>query len=199
MRPELLNKNLDGYQIRRQLGSGGFADAFLATTPQNRQVALKILKPELALNFDIVREFATEAVYLSRLPHKHIVPFEKFGVAGQDYYIAMAYAPQGSLKELLQGNTLLTEKTAVDVITQTAEAVQYAHDNKILHRDIKPANLLLKNLYDVWVTDFGIAITAHHPDSLSRQQIAASLSYAAPEQLIGQAIRESDVYSLAVT
>ena len=122
------------------------------------KAAVKILHAQLAGN-DITG-FRNEARTIAQLEHPHIVRVLDFGLQGTMPFLVMSYAPNGSLRRLHPRGIPLPLTTVVSYIKQVVEALQYAHDQKIIHRDIKPENILLNSQNELLLSDFGIAIVA---------------------------------------
>src|SRR5262249_59320417 len=128
-----------------ELGRGGHGIVFLAFDPSlNRQVALKVPRPEIVLNRDMRQRFLREAHTAAGLDHPNLVPVYEIGEDGLACYIASAYCPGTSLADrLVEQSTLMDPRLAACLIARTAEAVKYMHSRGVLHRDLKPSNILL--------------------------------------------------------
>src|SRR6185437_4439148 len=127
------------YRLQRLLGQGGFADVYLGEHIHLKSVAaIKVLQAQLTE--DTQKEFLREAQMLARLLHPHIIRVLDFGIDNGVPYLAMDYAPGGTLRQRHGGNTKLAVTTVVDFVRQIGEGLQYAHDQKLIHRDLKPEN-----------------------------------------------------------
>jgi len=199
IKPEdFIGKQFGHYQLVEFLKGGGFGLVYKAEhTKLHRKVALKLLKPELVANDEKVAAFEREADIIANLTHPKILDIYHYDVFHGIPFIVMPFIEQGSLLKLHPRGSRLNPETIVSYVIQIAEALQYAHDQKIVHRDIKPDNVLVGK-HGLLLTDFGIAITAHSLQSLSLQEAVGTLPYMAPEQFEGQAQIWSDQYSLAV-
>jgi len=153
-----LNSALEGrYRIERQLGEGGMATVYLARDlKHNRNVALKVLKPELAAVVGAER-FLAEIETTANLQHPHILPLFDSGEADSFLFYVMPYVEGESLRERLDREHQLPVDEAVRIATNVAEALDYAHSHGVIHRDIKPANILLQAGKPL-LSDFGIAL-----------------------------------------
>lgn len=187
------------YEVLEQLGGGGMAlvwkgrDTFL-----NRLVTIKVLRPEYASDEDFVRRFRREAQAVASLSHPNIVSIYDVGQENDAHYLVMEYIEGENLKDLIRREAPLSPARAVQLGRQVAEALEHAHENKIIHRDVKPHNILITRSGRAKLTDFGIAqasaATVTHTDA-----IVGSVHYISPEQAKGEpAGPKSDIYSLGV-
>ncbi|WP_433658701.1 serine/threonine-protein kinase [Nocardia sp. CA-128927] len=194
-----------GYVIKRVLGHGGMGTVYLAQHPRlPRLTALKLLKRELYSEVEIRRRFEREADLVAQLDHPNIVTVFDRGTEDQQLWISMQYVP-GADASCADVNVLAPGR-AVQIISDTAIALDFAHANQVLHRDVKPANILLAKApigqpERVLLTDFGIAGVRGSDTTLSSKgSITATLAFGAPEQLMGQPLDDrADQYSLACT
>src|SRR6266699_4405085 len=152
-----------------------------------------------ALVIVLFQEFINEVSTTFRLQHPNIVRLLDFGIGADDTpFLAMDYAPNGTLRQRNPKGTRLPLDTIVTYIRQIATALQYAHDKRRVHRDVKPDNILLGANNEVLLSDFGIASVAHGTQSLNTQKEAGSVPYMAPEQLQGKPRPASDQYALGI-
>src|SRR2546425_7859512 len=203
MIPDLTGKQLDTYRLVRRLGGGTFGDVYEATDLHNgKRVAVKVMEP--LKTQQAIQQFFNEVRALVRLRQAHIVPVLDFGVdsATGIPFIVMEYAPNGSLRQRHPRGTQVPLRTVVQYVKSLAEALQCAHDDKLIHRDIKPDNVLLGSNGELLLGDFGIAT----PSSSLRIDlnqpvppgIAGTAYYMAPEQCRGKPEKASDQYALAI-
>ena len=183
-----LNAALEGrYRIERQLGEGGMATVYLAADLKHeRKVALKVLKPELAAVVGADR-FLAEIKTTANLQHPHILPLFDSGEAGSFLFYVMPYVDGESLRERLVREHQLPVDEAVQIATNVAEALDYAHAQGVIHRDVKPANILLHAGKPV-VSDFGIALALGAAGAGRLTETGLSLGtpyYMSPEQATG--------------
>ena len=195
---ERLREALAGqYEVERLLGQGGMAIVYLARDPKHdRQVAIKVLKPELAATIGAER-FLREIHVAAQLQHPNILGLYNSGVADNLVYYVMPFIEGESLRDRLTREHQLPIEDALRVVRESAEALQYAHDRKIVHRDIKPENILLQGGHAL-VADFGIARAAAAGGKLTETGMAVGTPhYMSPEQALGGEVDgRSDQYSL---
>lgn len=195
---------LGRYEIERELGRGAMGVVYLGRDPAiARTVAIKTLSYQ-AFEGDelraLKRRFFREAEAAGRLSHPAIVTVYDVGEEADLAYIAMDYARGRPLSDFGRAGRLLPLPTVLDVVARVADALAYAHEQKVVHRDIKPANIIYDpDSGDIRVTDFGIARISD--DSVTRTgSVMGSPLYMSPEQLKGQKVTgASDIYSLGVT
>ena len=196
-----LNAALEGrYAIERELGEGGMATVYLADDIKHeRRVALKVLKPELAAVVGAER-FLAEIKTTANLTHPHILPLFDSGEADGFLFHVMPYVEGESLREKLDREHQLPVDEAVQIATNVAEALDYAHSQGVVHRDIKPANLLLQAGKPV-ISDFGIALAVSAGGGNRLTETGLSLGtphYMSPEQATGDETvgPATDLYAL---
>jgi len=190
----------DRYTVDREIGRGGMATVYLAEDIKHgRQVALKVLHPELAATLGSDR-FLREIQIAARLQHSHIVPLYDSGQADSLLYYVMPFVEGQSLRDRLSMDTALSVEEAVSIARDIAAAIDYAHRQGVVHRDIKPENVMLHE-GEAIVTDFGIAkaVSAAGGESLTQVGMAVGTpAYMSPEQASGEMEPDgrSDIYSL---
>lgn len=190
----------DRYQIVRTIGEGGMANVYLAhDLILDRDVAVKILRGDLADDEKFVRRFQREAIAASSLSHPNIVEMYDVGEDNGKYYIVMEYVEGKTLKTLVKKRGALTLPEVIDIMTQLTSAIACAHDSNIIHRDIKPQNVLIKEDGIVKITDFGIAMALNSNELTQTNSVMGSVHYLPPEQANGKgATIKSDIYSLGI-
>lgn len=195
---DFIGKQLSHYRLERLLGTGGFAEVYLATHIHlNVQVAIKVLHTRL--REEKMDLFHNEARAIANLKHPHIVRMLDFGIEeGQIPYLVMDYLPGGTLRQYFSRGAPLPLSEIALYIRQIAEALQYAHDARYIHRDVKPDNMLMTADNHLLLSDFSLAVIAHNTSSQSTQQIAGTAIYMAPEQIEQYPRPASDQYALGV-
>ena len=144
------------YRIVREAGRGGMATVYLAEDLRHeRQVAVKVLRPELAAALGPER-FLREIQIAATLAHPHILPLHDSGEAGGFLYYVMPFVEGETLRDLLERQKQLPTAEAVEILREVADGLAYAHSRGIVHRDIKPENIMFMGGHAV-VTDFGVA------------------------------------------
>ncbi len=191
----------DRYRIERELGQGGMATVYLAgDLKHHRQVAIKVLRPELAAVLGADR-FVQEITTTAQLQHPHILPLFDSGEADGFLFYVMPYVEGETLREKLNRETQLSIDEAVRITVDVADALEYAHRHGVIHRDIKPENILLHDGRPT-VADFGIALALSAAAGGRMTETGMSLGtphYMSPEQATADKdiTGRSDIYSLA--
>jgi len=188
------------YEILKSIGEGGMANVFLAKdTILDRDVAVKVLRGDLAADDKFVRRFQREALSVSNLSHPNIVEVYDVGEEDGEYYIVMEYLSGKTLKQLLKKRETLTITEVVDIMSQITDGIAHAHDAYIIHRDIKPQNIIIEDDGRIKITDFGIAMALNATQLTQTNSVMGSVHYLPPEQASGKsATVKSDIYSMGI-
>lgn len=203
MRPDaLVGKQLDEFKVIERIGRGGMATVYRAhQTSFNRDVALKVINLEdegiAGENFRV--RFEQEARVIASLEHIHILPVFSYGIENDIAFLAMRLLRGGTLSDVLDSGPLPLERT-VELFTQVARGLSYAHQRGVVHRDLKPGNILLDDEGNACLTDFGLAkLMGDEADLTKSGHIVGTPVYMAPEQLRGERLdHRSDLYSLGI-
>ena len=192
--------SLGKYELHEQLGRGGFGTVFRATdTSLGREVALKILHPQLTTEPDFLDRFRNEARLVASLRSSNIVTIFELSEQDGRIFIAMDYQAGGSLKELIDSHGPITLEDSIRIIQQVGKGLTKAHARGLIHRDIKPANILFDEDGNAVIGDFGLAHTLVKTSSMpaSGTSMVGTPAYMAPELWRGKpASPASDIYSL---
>ncbi len=190
----------DRYLIIRTIGEGGMANVYLAhDTILDRDVAIKVLRGDLADDEKFVRRFQREAISASSLSHPNIVEMYDVGEDNGVYYIVMEYVPGRTLKSLIKRRGALTIPEVLDIMMQLTSGIAHAHASYIIHRDIKPQNVMILEDGMVKITDFGIAMALNSNELTQTNSVMGSVHYLPPEQANGSGSTiKSDIYSLGI-
>ena len=201
-----LHKDLkiDDFLLLEKLGSGGMGEVWKAKQlSMKRDVALKILSPELSRNEEFVERFLNEAIMTGRLQHPNIITAYTAGSCGIYYYLATQFVDGIELQDKLRIDGMLPEREALNIIRIMASALCYAWEqHRIMHCDIKPGNIMIDRYRIPYLMDMGISkIFSENDPSPDGTTIVGSPQYMSPEQSLGSVKLDlrSDIYSLGVT
>lgn len=196
----MVGRTVGTYKLIGKLGEGGMGTVYQGLDLMvQRDVAIKVLRPEIARQPEILERFRAEAIALAKLNHPHIATLYSFFREGEEYFMVMEFVSGRTLESILRDSPPFPPPLAVSIASQVLDAIDHAGNHGILHRDIKPANIMLTASAEVKVTDFGIARVLGNA-RLTREGCAyGTLEYLAPERIRGQEgdVR-SDFYSLGV-
>ena len=190
----------DRYQIIKTLGEGGMANVYLAhDTILDRNVAVKVLRGDLANDEKFVRRFQREALSASSLSHPNIVEMYDVGEDDGQYYIVMEYVDGMTLKQVLKKRGHLSVTEVVDIMLQVTDGMAHAHDAYIIHRDIKPQNIMILSNGMIKITDFGVATALNSTQLTQTNSVMGTVHYLPPEQANGKGSTiRSDIYSMGI-
>ncbi len=188
------------YRLLELLGQGGMATIYRARDAQlERDVAVKLLRPEFGQDPDFLARFRDEARAAASLSHPNIVPVFDFGEDPSGPYIVMELVEGQDLAAVLRENGFLAPRQAAHIAADVARALQVAHYRGIVHRDVKPSNILVGRDGRVHVADFGIARAMTEAQVTLPGTTMGSVHYFSPEQARGEtATAASDIYSLGI-
>jgi len=196
--PAMLGR-LGTYEVAGVIGCGGMGIVLKAfDRALSRNVAIKVLAPQLAISASARRRFAREAQAAAAVVHEHVVPIHAVAEARGLPYFVMAYVPGESLEQRLERTGPLAVTEILRIAMQTAAGLAAAHAQGLVHRDVKPANILLENGVErVMITDFGLARTVDDASLTRSGVIAGTPRYMAPEQAQGDGVdHRADLFSL---
>ncbi len=201
---DLTGHLMGDYQVLRRLGRGGMADVYVAQQKSlGRQVAIKILRKDLAGDANYVERFRREARAVAKLSHANIVQIYEVGQQDSHYYIVQEFVDGQNLREKLERDGTLSVADAVKVLAGVTDALIAANEAGVTHRDIKPENIMLSRRGEVKVADFGLARVLGGESLTDLTQVGLTMGtprYMSPEQVQGKPVdTRSDLYSLGVT
>ena len=200
---DLSDHQLGDYLLIHRLGRGGMAEVYLAEQSSlQRQVAVKLLRRDLAKQDGYVQRFHNEARAAAALVHANIVQIYEVGCIDDLHFLAQEYVPGQTVKQLVTRNGPLPVTRAVSILRQMTAALHKAGQGSIVHRDIKPENILISPNGEVKVADFGLA-RVMDPQNVDLTQAGITMGtplYMSPEQVEGKPLdHRSDLYSSGVT
>jgi len=188
----------DRYEILALLGQGGMGAVYKARdTELDRLVALKIIRPELTTNPEILKRFKQELILARQVTHRNVIRIFDLGQADGFKFITMEYLEGQDLRAVIREKGKLTPEEAARVIVQICRALEAAHGEGVIHRDLKPQNIMLDANGRAYVMDFGIARSAYLPGMTQTGALVGTPEYMSPEQAKGEKLDErSDLFSL---
>jgi len=199
---ERLQRLIEGeYRIERLLGKGGMGSVFLAhDMALEREVAIKVLPPDVAQDHQVVRRFQQEAKTAAKLDHPNIIPIYRVESEGGLNYFVMKYIAGTSLEDLLEKKEPLAIADIQRILWEASCALGHAHQRGVVHRDVKPANIMFDHDGRVMLTDFGISKALQAATGFTATgMIIGTPHYMAPEQAKGHPVDgRADQYSLGV-
>ncbi len=206
-----MGSQFGSYEILEEIGKGGMATVYRAYQPSvDRQVALKVIRQNIANDAQGLERFRREARLVARLEHPHILPIYDFDGSHDPPYIVMRLLNGGTLKEVLSRGGISANECAL-LLRQVASALDYAHQQGIIHRDIKPSNIMIDHQRNAFLSDFGIArVTESQRKRRKRNDdetpitqtgaIIGTPEYMSPEQGMGEESIDgrTDIYALGI-
>ena len=196
----MVGRIVGSYKLIGKLGEGGMGAVYKGLDLMvEREVAIKVLRPEIARQPDILERFRAEAIALAKLNHPHIATLYSFFREADEYFMVMEFVAGRTLESILRESPPFPPALAISIASQVLDAIDHAGSHGILHRDIKPANIMLTPSAEVKVTDFGIARVLGNARLTREGCTYGTLEYLAPERIKGQEgdVR-SDLYALGV-
>lgn len=188
------------YEIKELLGVGGMAVVFLAyDKTENCDIALKMLKEEVASDEGALKCFESESRAISMLSHPNIREIYDINTSGEYKYLTMEYLDGPTLKSYVKERGGISQSEAVDFVVQILKALDHTHSKGIVHRDIKPQNIIVTSNKTIKITDFGIATLYDPRKNANEEKGVGTVYYISPEQASGKNIdARSDIYSLGI-
>jgi serine/threonine protein kinase len=199
--PSFVGNRVGSYLITKRLGAGGVGEVFKGVdTMLKREVAIKVLRDELASDPVFLARFRNEAQLHAKLSHPNVASVHAFLQEGDKQFMVMEYVAGISLDEFIRAGGPVPVPRALEIFRRALDGIDHAHGHGIVHRDIKPANIMLADSGQVKVMDFGIARAMDSQEHLTRiGHVAGTAKAMSPEQIRGKtADVRSDVYSLGI-
>ncbi len=195
------DRHLRGYRLGAVIGEGAFGRIYRASQPTlGREVAIKVVRPDLADNPEFIRRFDGEAKIIARLEHPHIVPLFDYWREPGGAFLVMRYLRGGSARQLIDSRGPMSLDRVTRVVEEVGSALAAAHRAGVTHRDVKPANILFDELGNAYLGDFGIALPADSTTPAAAQPATGSGAYVSPELASGgESTPRSDVYAFGAT
>ena len=197
----MLNEVVGNYKILHKIGEGGMGEVFKAIDVMlEREVAIKVLRPELAGKAEIVARFRKEAVVLAKLNHPNIATLYNFVHHGDRYFMVMEFAHGRTLDVIIDRHPNgLPWRRSLELFLDALHAIEQAHNLDIVHRDVKPSNMMVNDRDILKVLDFGIARVLGSARLTRVGLLVGTLKYMSPEQIRGcDTDARSDIYSLGM-
>src|ERR1041385_6498438 len=196
----MIGNVVGSYKVTEKIGEGGMGAVFKGIDLMlEREVAIKMLRPELASQPEVVERFRTEAITLAKLNHPNIATLYSFLRNGEDYFMVMEFVRGETLDDVIRKFGSMSIERAVPLFCQALEGIDHAHRMGIVHRDLKPANVMLTDAGSIKVMDFGIARVLGTARMTRQGNVVGTIEYMSPEQVRGmESDARSDVYSLGI-
>ena len=197
----LVGGRIGPYLVTKRLGVGGVGEVFKAVdVTLKRDVAIKVLRDELAADPHFLERFRREAQLHAKLSHANVATVHAFLNEGDKQFMVMEFIAGIALDEFIRSGGPVPAERALDMFRQVLGGIEHAHRCGVIHRDIKPANIMLADSGDLKVMDFGIARALDCQEQLTRHgHVAGTARSMAPEQIRGEtADMRSDIYSLGI-
>jgi len=196
----MIGNVVGSYKVTEKIGEGGMGAVFKGIDLMlEREVAIKMLRPELASQPQVVERFRSEAVTLAKLNHPNIATLFSFLRQGEDFFMVMEFVRGETLDSLIRRSGAMPCNRAIALFCQALEGIDHAHRMGIIHRDIKPANMMLTETGTLKVMDFGIARVLGTSRMTKQGNIVGTIEYMSPEQVRGlETDARSDIYSLGI-
>ncbi|MFW5653311.1 MAG: serine/threonine protein kinase [Planctomycetota bacterium] len=197
-------QQIPGYSIKKKLGAGAMASVYLARQISlDRLVAIKVLPKRYSSNPQFIERFYQEGRAAARLNHPNIVQAYDVGKAGEYHYFVMEYVDGNTVFDVINDRGKFSEKDAIDVVLQMADALQHAHEHGFVHRDVKPKNIMFTKGGTSKLADMGLARELSDREAAEAEAGRAfgTPYYISPEQIRGEVNigPQADIYSLGAT
>src|SRR5271168_658660 len=188
------------YEVVRLLGQGGMGAVYQAHDKElDRQVAIKVIRADMAANPEILRRFKQELILARQITHKNVIRIFDLGQADGIKFITMEYIEGENLQSLLRTKKKLEPTEAANILAQVCRALEAAHSEGVIHRDLKPQNIMVDKSGRAYVMDFGIARSMLGAGLTQTGALIGTPDYMSPEQAKGQPLdARSDLFSIGI-
>ncbi len=188
------------YEIIEELGKGGMGNVYRVEDKKtNEELALKLIKPEIAYDKKILERFSNELKLAHKISHKNVCRMYHLGEEEGVHFITMEYVPGEDLKSMIRMTRQLTVGTAISMTKQVCDGLEEAHRLGVIHRDLKPSNIMIDKAGTIRIMDFGIARSLKTKGITGTGVMIGTPEYMSPEQVEGrEADQHSDIYSLGI-
>jgi serine/threonine protein kinase/Flp pilus assembly protein TadD len=188
------------FEVIEELGKGGMGRVYrVLDTKIDEEVALKLVRPEIASDRKTIKRFSNELKLARQISHKHVCRMYDLSEEAGTHYITMEYVPGENLKSMIKMTKQFSASTAISIARQICEGLAEAHKYGVVHRDLKPGNIMIDKDGNVRIMDFGIARSIEAKDITETGMIIGTPEYMSPEQVTGEdEDSRSDVYSLGI-
>ena len=188
------------YEIVQMLGEGGMGAVYKAMDRElERMVALKIIRPELAIHEEILARFKQELILARRITHKNVIRIFDLGDADGIKFITMEFIEGKDLNSLIKEKGRLSFEECAEIMAQVCTALEAAHSKGVVHRDLKPQNIMVDKNNRVTVMDFGIARTMEQGGMTNTGALIGTPDYMSPEQVMGEKVdARSDLFTMGI-
>jgi len=188
------------YEVLSELGKGGMGEVYRVKDQKlDEEMALKVLKPEIAAHKEIIERFKNELKFARKIAHRNVCKMYDLNEQEEILYITMEYVKGKDLKSYIGGKVKLSQEEAITIAKQVCEGLAEAYELGVIHRDLKPQNIMIDEKGQTKIMDFGIARSIEAPGVTQTGMMIGTPDYISPEQAEGErADQRSDIYSLGV-
>lgn len=188
------------YEILQLLGEGGMGAVYKARdTELDREIALKVIRPELASNPEILQRFKQELILARQVTDRNIIRIFDLGEADGIRFITMEYVEGTSLQQMLRERGKISVQESAEIITQTLKGLRAAHREGVIHRDLKPGNIMRDQQGRILVMDFGLARSIESDGMTKTGAVLGTMEYMSPEQAMGSELdQRSDLFTVGL-
>jgi serine/threonine-protein kinase len=190
----------DRYEVIEKMGKGGMGNIYRVEDKKiNEEVALKLIKPEIAADKKTIARFKNELKYARKISHRNVCRMYDLSEKEGTYFITMEYVPGENLRSIIRMTKQLSIGTAINIAKQVCDGLAEAHRLRVVHRDLKPQNIMIDKSGNARILDFGVARSLESKGITGAGVMIGTPEYMSPEQVEGKETdQRSDIYSLGV-